>query len=165
MQLHQNALVLALHRRGTPIRDQLSSITVAVGDALLLAWSAAPTRPDLRREGDPHPGPTPGAPSRGASGCAALGIAVAVLVAASMNWVPITVGALAGILSMVMTRVLTLEETDAAINWRVIAMLAAMIPLGIAMEKRAGRLPGRIPRSAPPAAAVPPSWNWLGGTR
>jgi di/tricarboxylate transporter len=36
---------------------------------------------------------------------------------------------------MVMTRVLTLEETYASINWRVIAMLAAMIPLGMAMQK------------------------------
>ena len=134
MQLHQNALVLALHRRGTPIRDQLSSITVAVGDALLLLVSRADL-PDLRREGDLILVERSARPAAVRQGRAALGIAIAVLVAASMDWVPITVGALAGILLMVMTRVLTLEETYAAINWRVIAMLAAMIPLGIAMDK------------------------------
>lgn len=134
MHLHQNALVLALHRRGTPIRDKLSSITVAVGDALLLLVSRADL-PDLRREGDLILVERSARPAAVRQGRAALGIAITVLVAASMDWVPITVGALAGILLMVMTRVLTLEETYAAINWRVIAMLAAMIPLGMAMEK------------------------------
>ena len=48
---------------------------------------------------------------------------------------PIAIGSLAGILLMVMTRVLTLEEAYAAIHWRVVAVLAAMIPLGLAMDK------------------------------
>lgn len=52
---------------------------------------------------------------------------------------PIAIGALSGILLMVMTRVLTLEETYAAVNWRVIAVLAAMISLGLAMETSGGR--------------------------
>jgi di/tricarboxylate transporter len=134
MQLHQNALVLALHRRGTPIRDKLSSITVAVGDALLLLVSRSDL-PDLRREGDLILVERSARPAAARQGRAALGIVIAVLVAASMNWVPITIGALAGILLMVMTRVLTLEETYAAVNWRVVAVLAAMIPLGLAMEK------------------------------
>ena len=47
----------------------------------------------------------------------------------------LAIAALAGILMMVMTKVLTLDETYASINWRVVAMLAAMIPLGLAMQK------------------------------
>ncbi len=134
MELHQNALVLALHRRGTPIRDELSSISVTVGDALLLLVSRADL-PDLRREGDLILVERSARPAAARQGRAALGIVIAVLFAAAMNWVPITIGALAGILLMVMTRVLTLEETYAAVNWRVVAVLAAMIPLGLAMGK------------------------------
>jgi di/tricarboxylate transporter len=134
MELHQNALVLALHRRGTPIRDKLGSITIAIGDALLLLVNRADL-PDLRREGDLILVERSARPAAARQGRAALAIVVAVLVAATLDWVPIAIGALAGILLMVMTRVLTLEETYAAVNWRVIAVLAAMIPLGLAMDQ------------------------------
>ncbi len=134
MELHQSALVLALHRRGTAIRDKLGSITVTVGDALLLLVSRSDL-PNLRREGDLILVERSARPAAARQGRAALGIVVAVLVAASLDWVPIAVGAMAGILLMVMTRVLTLEEAYAAINWRVVAVLAAMIPLGLAMQK------------------------------
>ncbi|GMU43503.1 MAG: TRAP transporter large permease subunit [Xanthomonadales bacterium PRO6] len=134
MLLHQNALVLALHRRGTSIREQLGSVTVAVGDALLLLVRRDEL-PDLRRDGDlilVERSPRPAAMRQGR---AALAIALGVIGSAAFDLVPIAVGALAGILLMVMTRVLTLEETYAAIHWRVVAMLAAMIPLGLAMDK------------------------------
>jgi len=134
LELHQNALVLALHRRGTPIRDELSSISVAVGDALLLLVRRNELA-DLRRDGDLILVERSARPAAGRQGRTALAIVVGVLLAASLDWMPITIAALAGILLMVTTRVLTLEETYASINWRVVAMLAAMIPLGLAMEK------------------------------
>jgi di/tricarboxylate transporter len=134
MELHQNALVLALHRRGTSVREKLGGITITVGDALLLLVRRAEL-PDLRREGDLILVERSARPPAARQGRTALSIVGAVVIAAALGWVPIAIAAIAGILAMVMTRVLTLEETYASINWRVIAMLAAMIPLGMAMQK------------------------------
>ena len=134
MHLHQNALVLALHRRGTSIREKLGSVTVAVGDALLLLVRRDEL-PDLRREGDLILVERSARPAATRQSRAALAIAIAVIGTAALDLVPIAIGSLAGILLMVMTRVLTLEEAYAAIHWRVVAVLAAMIPLGLAMDK------------------------------
>lgn len=134
MHLHQNALVLALHRRGTSIREQLGNVTVAVGDALLLLVRRDEL-PDLRRDGDLILVERSARPAATRQGRAAMAIAIAVIGAAALDLVPIAIGALAGILLMVLTRVLTLEEAYAAIHWRVVAVLAAMIPLGLAMDK------------------------------
>lgn len=134
MELHQNALVLALHRRGTSVREKLGDIEIAIGDALLLLVRRAEL-PDLRREGDLILVERSARPAAARQGRTALSIVAGVVLVASMGWVPIAIAAIAGILLMVMTRVLTLDETYASINWRVIAMLAAMIPLGLAMQK------------------------------
>ena len=134
MELHQNALVLALHRRGTSVREKLGDIEIAIGDALLLLVRRAEL-PDLRREGDLSLVERSARPAAARQGRTALSIVAAVVIAAAMGWVPIAIAALAGILMMVMTKVLTLDETYASINWRVVAMLAAMIPLGLAMQK------------------------------
>ena len=134
MELHQNALVLALHRRGTSVREKLGDIEIAIGDALLLLVRRAEL-PDLRREGDLILVERSARPAAARQGRTALSIVAAVVIAAAMGWVPIAIAALAGILMMVMTKVLTLDETYASINWRVVAMLAAMIPLGLAMQK------------------------------
>lgn len=134
MELHQNALVLALHRRGTAITEKLGDLEIAIGDALLLLVRRAEL-PDLRREGDLILVERSARPAAARQGRTALSIVGVVVLAAALGWVPIAIAALAGILLMVMTRVLTLDETYASINWRVIAMLAAMIPLGLAMQK------------------------------
>ncbi|MGE4070737.1 MAG: SLC13 family permease [Lysobacterales bacterium] len=134
MELHQNALVLALHRRGTSVREKLGDIEIAIGDALLLLVRRAEL-PDLRREGDLILVERSARPAAARQGRTALSIVAAVVIAAAMGWVPIAIAAMAGILLMVMTKVLTLDETYASINWRVVAMLAAMIPLGLAMQK------------------------------
>ncbi|MBL0042090.1 MAG: SLC13 family permease [Xanthomonadales bacterium] len=64
-----------------------------------------------------------------------LTIMVAVVTLAALEWVPIQVGALAGAALMVATRCLTREQAYRSIEWPVIILLAALIPLGTAMEK------------------------------
>lgn len=133
-ELHGNALVLAIHRRGTALREKLGELTVKVGDALLLLVKRSELA-YLRRDGDLILVERTTRPAAGRQSRYALAIVVAVFAAAVAGWVPIAIGALAGIILMVMTRVLTLEEVYAAVNWRVIMLLAGMIPLGLAMEK------------------------------
>ncbi len=65
----------------------------------------------------------------------ALTIIVAVVALAAFDVLPIVVAAVAGGLAMVGIGALTAEEAYEAINWKVIFLLAGVLPLGEAMEK------------------------------
>ena len=68
----------------------------------------------------------------------ALGIIAAVVVAAASGVLPIVAAALAGSLAMVAVGAITGEEAYEAINWKVIMLLAGVIPLGTALETTGG---------------------------
>jgi di/tricarboxylate transporter len=65
----------------------------------------------------------------------ALAIVGGVVGLAALNIMPILVSAIVGCIALVLTRCLKLDEAYAAIDWKVVFLLAGMIPLGIAMEK------------------------------
>ncbi|HRQ22128.1 MAG TPA: SLC13 family permease, partial [Anaerolineales bacterium] len=48
---------------------------------------------------------------------------------------PISIAAITGCVLMVVTRCLTMEEAYASIDWRAVFLIAAMLPLGIAMQE------------------------------
>lgn len=58
-----------------------------------------------------------------------------VVATAALNIFPIAVSAIAGIVLMIFTKCLTLEETYQAIEWSVIFLLAGVLTLGVALEK------------------------------
>ncbi|MFH1279208.1 MAG: SLC13 family permease [Candidatus Eisenbacteria bacterium] len=127
------ALVLAIQRRGEPIRDKLNSVELGLGDALLIQAHEEQIKA-LRRDGDfivldevPGVGLRHKAPL-------VFGILAAVVGLAALDILPILVTALLGCLAMVLTRCLRLEEAYRAINWQVIFLLAGILPLGIAMQ-------------------------------
>lgn len=68
----------------------------------------------------------------------ALGTIAAVVLSAALGIVPIVVGAVTGCLVMVATGCLTAEEAYDSINWKVIFLLAGVIPLGVALENTGG---------------------------
>jgi di/tricarboxylate transporter len=65
----------------------------------------------------------------------ALAILAGVVAAAAFNVVPIVVSALVGSVLLIFSGCLTTEEAYQAISWKVILLLAGIIPLGLAMEK------------------------------
>lgn len=129
------ALVLAIQHRGAAIRDRLNTVQLVLGDALLIQAPEAQIaklradenfivldeveEPSLRR----HKAPL------------VLGIITAVVGLAAFDVLPILVSALLGCLAVVLTRCIDLEEAYAAIDWKVIFLLAGVLPLGIAMDK------------------------------
>jgi di/tricarboxylate transporter len=129
-----NAIVLGLQRRGEPLRDKLGEVQLESSDTLLLLGpkdKLATLRTDenfilLEEIAEPalrrHKVPL------------ALGIAVAVVALAAMNILPIMASAILGCAALVITRCLKLEEAYEAIDWKVIFLLAGVLPLGIAME-------------------------------
>lgn len=135
-----NTIVLAIQRRGQAIREKLRSVRLRMGDALLLMGP----KPDVARlRADPNiivlePVDEPSLRLRHRP-VALLIVTAVVALAAVPVWqgkpLPILVTALLGVIALVLTRCLSLTEAYAAIDWRVIFLLAGVIPLGVAMEK------------------------------
>jgi di/tricarboxylate transporter len=128
------ALVLAIQRRGETIRDKLNTVRLGLGDALLIQAPEAQLRllrddesfiildevdePGMRRHKVP----------------VVLVIIAGVVGLAALEILPILVTALLGSVALVLTRSIDLEDAYQAIDWKVIFLLAGILPLGIAME-------------------------------
>lgn len=64
-----------------------------------------------------------------------LAIMLGVVATAALNIMPIVISASAGAVLMILTNCLNTEEAYQAVNWKVIMLLAGVIPLGTAMTK------------------------------
>jgi len=58
-----------------------------------------------------------------------------VLFSVVMEWIPIAIAAVMGVVLMILSGCLTPDEAYRAIHWKAIFLIAGMLPLGIAMEK------------------------------
>jgi len=65
----------------------------------------------------------------------AVGIILGVVGLTAFGLLPIVVSAACGVILMILTECLTNDQAWRAINWKVIFLLAGMLPLGVAMEK------------------------------
>lgn len=129
------ATILAVRHHGKLQQDAMESVRLSGGDSLLL---------DIGRDRVGEIGRDPsfvvvseiGLPNYRRH---KMGLAVAILagvvVTAALNIVPIVVAAIVGSILMVLTGCLSVEEAHASISWKIILLLAGVLPLGIAMEK------------------------------
>jgi di/tricarboxylate transporter len=130
-----NALVLAIHRRGALLRDKLNAVRLELGDALLV-MVAKKDVDDLRGADDfiiLGEVQEPSLHRRKAP--IALATVAGVVGLAATGAMPILVSAILGCVVMVLSRCVSLEEAYKAVDWKVIFLLAGILPLGIAMEK------------------------------
>jgi di/tricarboxylate transporter len=126
--------VLAIWRSGQPYRSGLSDLALRFGDALLLYGP----REKLKVLGAEHDflvlTEEAQEPPRLNKVPAALLVMAAVLVPVILGWLPIAITAVMGVVLMILTGVLTMEEAYRSIEWKAIFLIAGMLPLGIAME-------------------------------
>jgi di/tricarboxylate transporter len=127
--------VLAIWREGRAYRSELRDMTLRFGNALLLYG-----RRDRMRflgEGPDFLVLTEAAQEapRLKKAPIALLIMAAVLTPVIFDLLPIAIAALAGVVLMVLTRCLTMEEAYRSIEWKAVFLIAGMLPLGIAMEQ------------------------------
>jgi len=130
-----NVLVLALKRRGQPMSRDFSGLPLEAGDVLLVQGRKA-ILSGLANNADflvvsrvkPETRETRKAPL-------ALSIMTLAILAAAFGFVHISVAAMSGALLMAVTRCLKVEEVYNSIDWKVIFLIAGMIPLGIAMDE------------------------------
>jgi len=130
-----NATVLAIRRGQELVRDRLGKVPLRFGDLLLVqgpkeSFLGLQTSQDLlvmeQRDVETL---------RRDKAWIAVAIGVGVVIMAALDWLPILVSALAGVLLMVLTGCLKPGELYGAVRWDIIFLLAGLIPLGVAMDK------------------------------
>ena len=129
------ARVQGLHRHRLAIRQPLEHVPLAVGDVLLLdapesALDLMHTDPGLLVLG--HREQARGSLRRA---LLALGILAGVVAVAAAGLMSIVASAIIGCCALLLLRVLEPEDAYAAIDWRVVLLLAGVLPLGIALQK------------------------------
>lgn len=130
-----NANALAIRHRGQLFNLGFRDMPLAAGDAILLEvrqenyeelktdrnfviLSTLPVEKGLRRRSLP-----------------VLAVIGGVVGSAALGMLPITVSAIIGSLVLILFRMISIEDALAAIDWRILLLLAGMIPLGTAMQK------------------------------
>ncbi len=134
-QWNYNATVLALHRRGEVLREKVKDVALNVGDVLLMLCPRSELEiirsnsnlVVLNERGEAK------VPRKKA--LLAVAIMVAAVASAALGWLPIVASAILGGIALVATRCIGNDQAYAAIDWRVIVLLAGVLPLGIAMQK------------------------------
>jgi di/tricarboxylate transporter len=126
--------VLAIWRGGRPYRSNLKDMVLQFGDALLLY---GPRENAMVLGSDPDFLVLTEAaqePMRVKKAPIAILIMVGVLSAVILGWLNIAVAAISGVVLMVLTKSLTMEEAYRSVQWQAIFLIAGMLPLGIAMQ-------------------------------
>jgi di/tricarboxylate transporter len=129
------AVVLGAYKQGHPEQENLRDIRLGGGDSVLLALREKHIR-DLRRD-DHFVIISDVALARYDTTKMPIALAVlaGVVISAAAGMVPIVVSACAGVILMVFTGCLRTGDIYKSINWKVIFLLAGVIPLGVAMQK------------------------------
>lgn len=126
---------LGLRRHGEALRKNLGEVPFEPGDVLLVQGRASALR-QLHETGRfALVGAVDLAPRRrGKRIWAVLAMALAVLLAA-FEILPIVASAMVGVALLLLTRTVGPDEAYEEMDWMVVVLLAAIIPLGIALQK------------------------------
>lgn len=128
--------LLAVSRQGTPYRGRLRAFRFAAGDVLLLQGEAERLRDVVSSIGclplAERDLTEPALPRKGAHRSILIFTAAVALGATGL--LPIEVAVSAGALAMVLAGIMHIRQVYEAIDWSVIVLLGALLPLGDALE-------------------------------
>jgi di/tricarboxylate transporter len=130
-----DVVALAIHRRGQVLRDKLSDVTLALGDVLMVLVdedALANLRNDesfivLSEREEPRRTPR--------KALYAVAIMAAVVISSGMHWLPIPIAAICGATAMALAGCFGRKDVYEGMDWKIIILLGAILPLGIAIEK------------------------------
>ncbi|NBC66006.1 MAG: SLC13 family permease [Bacteroidetes bacterium] len=130
-----SAVPLAIRHKGELEHDDLGNLKISGGDTLLLSISS-----DRISEIDNDPtfiiaSKLNTMSQRNDKTFVAVGILLSVVLVAALEIMPIAISAGIGVILMIITGCITTDEAYNAINWKIIILLAGVIPLGLAMDK------------------------------
>src|SRR5262247_512798 len=127
--------VLAIYRHNQALYENLEDIQLKVGDMLLIQGRRR--RINSLRE-DPNfltLDDVRHTPLRKNKAAWAVAIFIGVAVTAGLNLAPLALCSLAGAAAMLLAGCITAREAYARVEWPIIVLIAATLPLGVAMEK------------------------------
>jgi di/tricarboxylate transporter len=131
-------LVHGLQRPGATLRLPPQQVPLQVGDVLLLDAPASALDALRDERGLVVMGQRPQVRLDARRAAIALLALAGAIGAAALGLAPIVAAALLGCVLLVVGGVLKAEEAYAAVDWRVIVLLAGVLPLGIALQKSGG---------------------------
>lgn len=135
LQWRYDGNVLAVHRRGHILRNTLKSVELTMGDVMLMLVdekALGRLRSDdrfivLSEREEKRATPL--------KAFMAVGIMVGVVVASGMHWLPIPAAAVCGAVAMAFAGCYGRKDVYQSMDWKIIILLGAILPLGIAIEK------------------------------
>lgn len=135
---HHGINLLAVARHGHRLGERLGQVKLTCGDILLVQGHRNSISEDLARLGLmplAERGLQPVRPPRVLLGVTLFGAAILVV---ALNLLPASVAFTAGAVAMVLAGLLTLSEAYESIDWSIIVLLGAMVPVGQALETSGG---------------------------
>ncbi len=132
------ARVHGLHRQRLAIRRPLDQVPLAVGDVLLIDAPDAAIDELRSDRGMIVLGKRLQMRVDARRATVSIAVLLAVIGMAAIGWMPIVAAAILGGVALVVTNCLEPDEAYAAIDWRVIVLLAGVLPLGIALQNSGG---------------------------
>jgi di/tricarboxylate transporter len=129
--------VLAVHRQGGAIREDLPHLSLAVGDTLLVQGPVDYLRQigrDLNLISVTQLGPQPGDLITSKAKLT-LGILGAMLICVVSGLLPLATASLAAAIALILSGCLSAERAYQSVDGRVIVLIGGMLPLAIALEK------------------------------
>ena len=129
------ATVLAVQRRGAIMRESLRATRLQVGDILMLLVDEGSLSHLRRASGLVVLSERGDKLHSRRKAPLAIAILAGVIVVAGIGALPIVVSALLGCVAMALTGCFNFEDVYESIDWQVIVLLGAILPLGIALDK------------------------------
>jgi di/tricarboxylate transporter len=129
-------IVLAVHRRGVNVLDQIDTLQLDFGDTLLM-MGAEQAIEELRYNNDILVLDRPRLPAKDTTRkipCV-LAILLGLVVFTSLEWVPLPAAAIVAVAALFITRSIKPREAFDSIDWRLLILIFGMLGVGQAIEK------------------------------
>lgn len=126
---------IGLRRHGAALHENMAAVTLRPGDVVLVQGREGSLR-QLHESGELSlVGPVELAPKRRKKMKWAIIAMLGAVLLAALEIVPIMVGAMVGVVFLLLTRTVGADEAYREMDWMVVILLAAVLPLGIALQK------------------------------
>ncbi|HEY98580.1 MAG TPA: SLC13 family permease [Dehalococcoidia bacterium] len=145
--LHESAffrrhrlMILAIQRRGRTIRERLADIKLRENDTVLLQGDKDDIAHIMNSPNAIVTNELTDLYLRRNRAFLALAVVLAVVILTTLNVMPVMLAAVLGAVAMVVTQCLTIDEAYKAVDWKIIFLLAGVLPLGLALEESGATL-------------------------
>lgn len=130
--------LLAIAREGKPFKARLNQVALQAGDVILLQGEREAMQANMPRLGLLPLVDRSIKMISNKNAFLPIGIFFIAIILAAFQWVPVEVAFGAAVLAMVLTNVIPVRKLYDAIEWPIIILLAAMIPIGAALKTTGG---------------------------